>query len=212
MKCVDHAAGTEKEQRLEESVRHQVEDARCECPNTEGKKHIAELADGGVGEHAFDIVLHQSNRGGEKCRDRADNRDDRHRLRRHLINEIASRDHIRTGRDHRRRVDQSANRRRPFHRIGQPGVKRNLCGFSGSSNEQSQRDSNEYRIADMEASCVDPLANRFPNSCELQGAERDEDEHDADGETPVSNPVHHERFLCSVARTFLMEVVPDQQV
>src|SRR5713226_6890344 len=57
---VDHAAGTEEEERFEERVGHQVENSRRKGAHAEGEKHIAELADGGIGENSLDIVLHQA--------------------------------------------------------------------------------------------------------------------------------------------------------
>ena len=64
---MDHAARAEEEQRLEERVRHQVEDARAERADAAGQKHVAELADRGVGENFLDVGLHQADGGGEKA-------------------------------------------------------------------------------------------------------------------------------------------------
>ena len=47
-------------------------------------------------------------------------------------------DHVDAGRNHRRRVDQRRNRRRPFHRVGQPDVQRNLRRLAGRADEQQQ--------------------------------------------------------------------------
>ena len=39
-----------------------------------------------------------------------------------VIDRRAANDHVNAGRDHRRRVDQCRNGRRPGHRVGQPDV------------------------------------------------------------------------------------------
>ena len=54
---VNHAAGREEQQALEERVGHQMEDARAIGSHAAGKEHVAELGDGGVGENFFDIGL-----------------------------------------------------------------------------------------------------------------------------------------------------------
>ena len=39
---VNHRAGRKEEQRFEERVRHQVEDARRKCADTAGQEHVAQ--------------------------------------------------------------------------------------------------------------------------------------------------------------------------
>src|SRR2546430_11565302 len=64
--CVNDAAGGKEEQGLEECMRHQVKDARRECADAAGEKHVAELADGGIGQNFLDVRLHEADRRGEK--------------------------------------------------------------------------------------------------------------------------------------------------
>ena len=63
---VDHAARTEEEQRLEERVGHQVENAGGERAHAQRQEHVAELADRGIGQHALDVVLHQAHASPRK--------------------------------------------------------------------------------------------------------------------------------------------------
>ena len=74
---VDHRAGAEEEQGLEERVREQVEDRDPVRADAERQEHVAELADRRVRQHALDVVLHQRDGGGEDRGERADGRDDR---------------------------------------------------------------------------------------------------------------------------------------
>ena len=73
---VDDRTGAQEEERLEESVREQMEEARRREPGADGRHHVAELRHGGVGQHALDVVLHAGQHGGQQGRERADPRDD----------------------------------------------------------------------------------------------------------------------------------------
>ena len=79
---VDHRAGAEEEQRLEQAVREQVEEAGGREARADRRHHVAELRDGGVGEHALDVVLHAREHRGQQRRERADPRDDQQHVRR----------------------------------------------------------------------------------------------------------------------------------
>ena len=70
--AVDHRAGAEEQQRLEEGVGEQVEHRRRIGADARGQEHVAELRAGRIGDHPLDVVLRQADRGGEQGRDRAD--------------------------------------------------------------------------------------------------------------------------------------------
>ena len=80
--AVDHAARAEEEQRLEESVRHQVENAGGKSADAQAEKHVAELGDGGVREDLLDVVLDEADGSGEEGRERSDDCDHVHGERR----------------------------------------------------------------------------------------------------------------------------------
>ena len=52
----------------------------------------------------------------------------------------AAGDQVDAGRHHRRRVDQGADRRRAFHRVGQPDVQRELRRLADRPAEEQQTD------------------------------------------------------------------------
>ncbi len=77
---VDHRAGAEEQQRLEEGVGEQVEHAGLVGADAAGDEHVAELRAGRIGDDALDVVLHQADGRREERGDRAD---ERRRTRRH---------------------------------------------------------------------------------------------------------------------------------
>ena len=62
---MDHRAGAQEQQRLEEGVRVQVEDAGRVGADAAGEEHVAELRAGRVGDHPLDVELGEPDRGGE---------------------------------------------------------------------------------------------------------------------------------------------------
>ena len=81
VQAVDDGAGAEEQQGFEAGVRDHVEDRKDVGPTPDGYDHEAELADGRVGEHPFDVVLRARDGGGPDRRDRADHHDDVERRR-----------------------------------------------------------------------------------------------------------------------------------
>src|SRR5258708_236304 len=73
-------AGAEEEQPLEERMRHQVEDSRGKCSHADTYHHVADLAYRRIREHALDIGLDDRDGRREERRERADYRNDLHRV------------------------------------------------------------------------------------------------------------------------------------
>ena len=140
---VNDAARAEEEQRFEEGVGHQVENASGKRADAEGEEHVAELADGGIRENFLDVVLHERHGGGENGGERADDGDDIHGDGRKLINGVHARNHVHAGGDHGGRVDQGADGRGAFHGVRQPNIERKLRGLAGGADEEEQRDGGE---------------------------------------------------------------------
>ena len=117
-KSVDHAAGSQEQQSLEERVRHDVEDAGGKRSSAEADEHIAELRNRRVGEDLLDVVLDQADGGGEKRRRDADDSDEIQRHGRVQEQRGTARDHVDAGGDHGGGVDQCADRGGAGHSVG----------------------------------------------------------------------------------------------
>jgi hypothetical protein len=65
---VDDRAGAEEQQRLEEGVRHQMEDRRPERSNSRRQHHVPQLRHRRVRQHLLDVVLRHADGGGEQRR------------------------------------------------------------------------------------------------------------------------------------------------
>ena len=81
--------------------------------------------------------LHDADGGGEERGGRADDGDDAEREGRAVEEDVAARDHVDAGGDHGGRVDERGDRRRAFHRVGQPDVEGNLRGLAGGAEDQA---------------------------------------------------------------------------
>ncbi len=135
---VNDGAGGKEEQGLEECVRDEMEDGRRVGGDAAGEEHVAELRDGGVGEHALDVVLDEADGGGEESRGGADDGDHGEREGRAIKEEMRAGDHVDAGSDHGGGVDERGDGRGAFHGVGQPDVERKLRAFAGSA-EQAGR-------------------------------------------------------------------------
>ncbi len=127
-----------EQQRLEEGVGHQVEQPGRVGADGDAHDHVADLGHRRVGDHALDVGLGERDRARDQQRGRADHRAHVLRGGREFEQRVHARDQVHAGRDHRRRVDQRADRRRALHRVGQPGVQRDLRGLGERADEQQQ--------------------------------------------------------------------------
>src|SRR6516162_3119463 len=207
--CVNHAAGTEEEQSLEEGVRHEMKNACCKGADSKGEKHVAELADGGIGEDLLDVGLSKSHSGGEDSGEGSDDGDDVHRNGSKLIDGVHASDHVNTGGDHRGGVDKRADRRWTFNRIGEPDVERKLGGLAGWADKEEQGDHGEHGSAVSEVALVHHGGEHLQNAgkgsrvgqtqrCEANGTKGGGDEENAEQEAGIADTIHDESFFACV--------------
>ena len=134
--AVNDRAGAQEQEGLEEGVGEEVEHGRLVGADAGGEEHVAELRTGRIGDHALDIVLGQSDRGGEEGRDRANDGDDVPGDRGDLEQGRQQADHVDAGGDHGGRVDQGRDGRRALHGVGQPGVQEELGRLAHGADEE----------------------------------------------------------------------------
>ena len=73
----DDRTGAEEQQRLEESMRDQMEHPGRIGRGAQRHGHVTQLGKRRIGHHALDIGLHDCHERHEQCRDRANNHDER---------------------------------------------------------------------------------------------------------------------------------------
>src|SRR4029077_2451291 len=133
---VDDAAGAEEQEGLEEGVGHEVKNPCGESTDAEGEKHVAELADGGIGENLLDVGLDEGHGGGEDRGCGSHYGDYVQGDWRELVDGVHAHDHVDAGGDHSGGVDEGADGRGAFHGVRKPDVERNLRGFAHGADEE----------------------------------------------------------------------------
>jgi hypothetical protein len=197
---VDHAAGGEEEQRLERGVRQQVEEGGGGGADRERTGHVADLGDGGPGEHALDVVLRGRDERAEQQRDGRHDAQDRQDGAGEQ--RVEARDHVDAGRHHRRGVDERGDRRGAGHRVGQPRVQRELRTLARHTGEQQQPGDGEGGGAVVVGEHVG----------DAERARADAEHRDTEEETDIAHAGDDERLHRGGGRLGEAAVVADEQV
>jgi hypothetical protein len=204
---VDDGAGGEEEQRFEEGMGDEVEDACGVRRDSAGEEHVAELRDGGVGEDALDVGLDDSDGRREERRSDADEGDGTQREGRAVEDDVGARDHVHARGDHGGGVDEGGDRSGAFHGVGEPDVERDLRGLAGGSEDEEERDGGE------DSSLPQGMrADLAEDAAEAERAEvRDEKEH-RDEESEVADAVNDEGFFAGVGGGVAREPEADEEI
>ena len=72
----NHRTGSEEQQSLEESVRHQVENRHRVSGSAQRHRHIAQLGQRGIRDHTLDVVLNNPQKTHKQGSDRANHHDE----------------------------------------------------------------------------------------------------------------------------------------
>ena len=206
---VDGAAA-EEEKRLEEGVREQVEDGGHIPERTERQHHVAELTDGGIRHHAFEVGLNEGDAGGKQCRNCADPGNHFAGVARGLEDREESCDEVHAGGDHGGRVDERGDRRRTFHRVRKPYVQRELGRLTRSTGEDAQREKRDDRCRGHVARHVS--RGPFLDGRHIEVTRFAEDEKQCREEAEVANASDDERLLRGSGGAGFVEPEADEQV
>ena len=135
---VDDRAGPQEEQALEEGVGHHEEDGGDVGARADGQDHVADLRDGGEGEHLLDVLLRAGDGGGHEGGDPADDGDDLRARMRERQQVVHPAQQVDPGRHHGGGVDEGRDRRRALHGVGQPVEQRDLGRLAGGGEEEKE--------------------------------------------------------------------------
>ena len=199
---VDREARRHEEQRLEEGVRHEVEHPVRVAADPDADEHVADLRHRRVRDHALDVGLDERDQARDEQRERAGaggEQLDRPRL---LEDRVRARDQVDAGGDHRRRVDEGADRRRALHRVGQPRLERDLRRLRHRAAEQAERDRGSPGVEERWTS-----RRRERERVRV----RDEDE-ERERHRRVAERVHDERLLRGPHRARPLVPEADQEI
>ncbi len=126
VESMDDTACCQEQQALEESVSHEVEYACGQGPDSHSHHHVSKLAQGRIGQDAFDVILHQGNgccqQGSQTayCGDQQQGRGDLAEDEESPGQQVYTRCH------HCSCMNQSTHRGRAFHCIRQPHMQGEL--------------------------------------------------------------------------------------
>ena len=211
---VDHRPRAKEQHCLEKRVCEQMEHRHRIDTNTCGHEHVSQLRTGGICDNAFDVVLHQTNSRGKKCRGRAQECDECHRLWRvfHQGRHTTDKEHARG--HHGRRVDQGRHRCRAFHRVGQPCVQNQLGRFTHGTDEQQERQQvrripfgpQEMQLRFRQGGCRRKDIVKHNAIGQIKQAENTQ------GKAKVTHTVDNEGLDRRCVRRGFFVIEPDQQV
>ena len=207
VQAVDDRSCGEEQQRLEKGMGYQVENAGGVGADAKGQEHVTDLADGGVGQDALDIVLGQGGESGQQQGGQADPGDGFLGGRRQLEQAEGAGDQVDPGGHHGGRVDQGADRGGARHRVGQPGVQRQLRRLAHRATQQQGGGENGQGVADL------PLAvGGGQQRLDIEGAEFSEQQEQAQGHGSVADAGNHEGLARGAAVGRVPVPEADQQV
>src|SRR5882724_1010739 len=137
---MNYAARAEEQKGFEEGVGHEVKNSGGESADAESEEHVAELADGGIGENFLDVGLDEGHGGGKDCGCGSYDGHDVHGDRRKLVDGVHAHNHVDAGSDHGGGVNEGADGRGAFHGVGEPDVERDLGGLAHGADEKQKSD------------------------------------------------------------------------
>jgi hypothetical protein len=187
---VDDDAGRHEEERLEEGVRHQVEEPGAVRAQADGDEHVTDLAHRRVRDHPLDVRLHKGDEPGDEERHGPEHPGELAHVDGELEERARACDQVDPGGHHRRRVDEGADRRRALHRVRKPGVERDLRRLGHGTAEEPERDEHRERRVVAEG-----LGRGGEDGLEVERADLLNEDEEREDEGRIADRVHDERLL-----------------
>jgi hypothetical protein len=206
---VDDRAGAEEQQGFEGGVGEEVEHARRPRPHPEGRDHVAQLGDGGVGEDPFDVVLDEGQTGGDEHGDTGDESDEVEAA--GFDGEALPEDAVHAGHEidpghhHGGGVDQGGDRGGAGHGVREPDVEGELRALAHDPQEEEAAADEDEGVGHLvfEGHPVDDFDVEV-----LPGGEEQRD--DAQHEADVTRSGGEERLEGGGGVGFLLVPVADE--
>ena len=203
----DHRAGRHEQERLEEGVGHEMKEPGPVGADRDADDHVADLADGRVGDDPLQVGDRERHGGREDQRPQADEGGDVGRRGGEHEQDVGSGDQVDAGGDHGRGVNQRRDGGGALHGVGQPGVKRELGGLGERADAEQQADRHDHSLVGREV-----LRRRLEDRQVVEGAELAEDEKGREHEADVADHVDHERLHPGLGRRVPPVPEADQRV
>ena len=205
MQREDHRPRAKEQQRFEKCVRRQMEHRRSRTAQTDCHDHVTELRQRRISQNALDVVLLN---GDQRRKQRGESAHiGNHFQRRRVQQKNDPAQHVTPRRNHRCRVNQRAHRRRAFHRVRQPDVKRKLGRLADRSAEDEQA-RNRCQRSERRRIGRQLLLQR----AEVQRSQRAPHHQDAQDKTEIPKPVRQKRLLGGIRRGWFGVPEANQQV
>ena len=208
----DYRTGSQEEQGLEKGMRHQMENGHGICRSAQRHRHVPELAKRGIGHHAFDVVLNDSQKPHEEGSDGTNRQNEIERRVRQLKKWRHPRHHENARGHHGGGVNQCRYRRRALHRVRQPGVQRKLCTLAHCANEEADAGNGDHQPGRARKYRFRNLRCLSKNFGVIQAAGIGQYESDSQDETKVTHSIDEEGLHIGKHCARLFEPKADQKV
>ena len=141
-------ASTQEQQRLEETVGHQMQRGDARKAGANRHKHQTEVCRSRGCQHLLDVGLQQSHDPTGKRRCAADGHKGHAEAADRREPGLQPRQQVGTGSHHRRRMEQRRHRRRSGHGAKQPGRKRDLPGLGHGRQHDAKGNDSQVRCVE----------------------------------------------------------------
>ena len=184
--------------------------------SAQGHGHIAQLRQSRISHHALDVVLNHAQKAHEECRNRAHHHNHAQSGGAEFIHRRHARHHKQACRYHGSRVNQSRNRCRAFHRIGQPHMQRKLRRLTHCADKQQQTGYRHQRPLHAREKLDGGMLHigQIGKHIRIAQAAAEISQHQADAEqkAEIADTVNQKGFQVGKNGTLAFEVKTDQEV